>query len=373
MLWLTKKILELREFGYTQHWIKADLNSRPKTPLTREEKDAIRAAYKPFNIIKSFDYKWFEAYKYFQGKADPKSIPEDFWKYYEYVLNPHKYQMIQHKGILHKFLPKEMLPVTIINKMYGVLYDKNDNILSEQQAAELLHKSQHFLYKPNIETGGGKGLQEIDLTKSDEAEQHRVIQDILHRDNFICQELLEGSPAMTRFNHNPRTVNTIRCITLLLNGKASVVSSYLRMSAGDTVNDNVSFSTKTNLNKETANCYVGIHSDGTLHEFGLCRIDRARKFFESPSGIVFKGEKLTFYDRIKEELINLHMHLPFLGFIAWDVTLDKNDNIRIIEINLNYQDIDDHHLFNGAVFADRFEEIMTYIEKNNSPYHILRI
>lgn len=369
---IVRNIIEKREFRGIQNGIKADLATRPKTPLTREEKEAIRAAYAPFHLNKDFDYGWFEAYKYFQGKADPKSIPEDFWKFYEYILNPHKYQMLQHKGVLHKFLPKEYLPGTLVNKIFGILYDKDDRILSEVEAYKILDKSAHFLYKPNKVTGGGKGLQEVDLSKMSKAEREATIRDILQRDHFICQELLEGSTKMTRFNHNPRTVNTIRCITLLLNGKVSVVSSYLRMSAGDTVNDNVSFSTKTNLQTETANCYVGIHPDGSLHEFGLCRIDRARKFYQSPSGIVFKGEKLDFYEHIKETLMDLHMHLPLLGFVAWDVTLDKNDNIRIIEINLNEQDIDDHHLFNGAVFADRFEELMSYLETNHVPYMMMR-
>ena len=369
---LVRKFIAYREFWSIQNSIKADLASRPKTPLTQDEKDAIYAAYKPFHLLKNFDLGWFEAYKYFQGKAEAKSIPEDFWKLYEYVLNPRRYQMIQHKGLLHRFLPKQILPSTLVNKMFGVLYDCNDTVITEQQAYDILDKSANFLYKPNLGTGGGKGLKEIDLRDKCDSDRKSILQDILSGDHFICQELLEGSPKMTRFNYNPRTVNTIRCITLLLNGKASVVSSYLRMSAGNTVNDNVSFSTKTNLNSETANCYVGIHPDGTLHEFGLCRIDRTRKFYKSPSGIVFKGERLDFYDQIKETLIGLHQHLPMLAFIAWDVTVDKDDNIRIIEINLNAQDIDDHHLFNGAVFADRFDELMAFIENNKRPYSLVQ-
>ena len=369
---LINKVFEIREFKNIQKSIRADLDSRPRTPLTKEEKEAIYAAYKPFRVLQNFDLGWFEAYKYFQGKANPKSIPEDFWKFYEYVLNPRKYQMLQHKGMLHNFLPQEILPTTIINKMYGVLFDKDDCVITEQQAITLLKRSRHFLFKPTIGTGGGKGLEIIDLTAIENTEQERIIRGVLHRDNFICQEVMEGNIKMTRFNHSPRTVNTIRCITMMLNGRVSVVSSYLRMSAGDTVNDNVSFSTKTNLNTATANCYVGIHPDGSLHEFGLCRIDRARKFYKSPSGIEFQGKTLDFYGRVKETVMNLHSHLPLLGFIAWDVTLDKNDNIRIIEINLNAQDIDDHHLFNGAVFADRFEELMKYIEKHNTPYSLMR-
>ena len=372
MIPLLQTLFEKHVLSNIQKSIRKDLESRPKTPLTKEEINAIVNAYKPYHLNQNFDYRWFEAYKYFQGKAEAKSIPEDFWKLYEYILNPRKYQMLQHKGLLHKFLPKQILPSILVNKMYGVLYDCNDTVITEQQAFDILDKSANFLYKPNIGTGGGKGLKEIDLRDKSNNDRKSILQDILSGDHFICQELLEGSPKMTRFNYNHRTVNTIRCITLLLNGKPSVVSSYLRMSAGNTVNDNVSFSTKTNLNSETANCYVGIHPDGTLHEFGLCRIDRTRKFYKSPSGIVFKGERLDFYDKIKETLIELHQHLPMLAFIAWDVTLDKDNNIRIIEINLNAQDIDDHHLFNGAVFTDRFDELMSFIEKNKRPYSIVQ-
>lgn len=372
MIPLLQTLFEKHVLSNIQKSIRKDLESRPKTPLTKEEINAIVNAYKPYHLNQNFDYRWFEAYKYFQGKAEAKSIPEDFWKLYEYILNPRRYQMLQHKGMLHKFLPKKILPTTLVNKMYGVLYDREDHVISVSQAADILYKCPDFLYKPNIGTGGGKGLKEIDMRGKSEEECMAIVQDILKGDNFICQELLEGSPQMTRYNYNPRTVNTIRCITLLLNGKASVVSSYLRMSAGNTVNDNVSFSTKTNLNSDTANCYVGIHPDGSLHEFGLCRIDRSRKFFKSPSGIEFKGEKIAFYEQMKETLMELHRHLPMLAFIAWDVTLDKDNNIRVIEINLNAQDIDDHHLFNGAVFADCFDELMSFIEKNKKPYSIVQ-
>lgn len=342
----------------------ADLDSRPKTALTQEEREAVHKEMSTHFPGLRYDIRWFEAYKYFHGTVNPKSIPEDIWTLYEPIANPSRYNSLQHKGLLHRHISPEVLPTIIVNKLNGVLLDKNDQLISDEQAIGLLLNQTDFIYKPTIGTGGGKGIQFFHIDDNNREEQKEKIKEILKGQNFICQEILEGNTKLTKYNKNPRTVNTLRCVTFCMNGKASLFGMYLRMTAGDTINDNVSFSTKTNKDVATANCYVGILPGGILSEFGLCRADRAKKFYESPSGIKFAGEKLEDYERIKEFVTDTHQRrFPMLGFIAWDITIDKNDTIRVVEINLDSQDIDDHHLFNPSVFEEKFEEYCECVNK----------
>lgn len=335
----------------------------PKIPLTVDEKVAVHEEYKGRLNLK-FNLDWFAHYKFYRGDVEVRSVPKDLWMYMERSLNPVKYRLLQHKGMLHRIIDKKYLPVTIINKMFGVILDENDNVVSEADAIERLISHNAFVYKPTVHTGGGKGVELVAFDSDNMDDRKRKIEPMIRKDNFICQDLISCSGLLTRYNKYEVTVNTIRCFSFYMNGQVSVLSSYMRMGGGKTINDNVCLKTAHNNELDTASCYVGIREDGTLCDFAVNMISNYQKHFKSPSGLLLKGEKIGFYDRIKESVISLHKHLPMLKFIAWDITLDSDDNIRIIEINLDSQDIEDHHIFNGAIFASRFEELCDYVRAN---------
>ena len=52
--------------------------------------------------------------------------------------------------------------------------------------------------------------------------------------------------------------------------------------------------------------------------------------------------------------------------IGWDVTIDKEGNPIVIEVNLDRALIEAHQVFNGPVFGDRLAEVKEYIE-NRKP------
>ena len=287
----------------------------------------------------------------------------------EMSLNPKRYRIIQSKGILHKFIDKQYLPVTIVNKINGILFDKDDKILTKEEAIVLLSCMDKFVYKPTIGTGGGKGVELIELKNMESDFRRERCETLINSSqNFICQEVLQCSPIISKYNRYASTVNSIRCFTLNLNGKISVISSYLRMSYSDTVKDNVGASVSHKAgNNIDGGAFVGVGHDGALSSFGMNR--NYEKIFESPSGIILKGERLEFYDKICETATYIHSKLPMLGFIAFDMTIDINENVRVIEINLDSQDIEDHHIFNGAVFKDRMPELITYVRNNRPEFY----
>ncbi len=340
------------------------LSTMPQTALTKEEIKAIRKQYAPLHL--AYDLQWFRYYKFYRGEVDPCFVPRDIWKTFELSLNPIEVRFIQNKATLHRYIDKKYLPVTIINKFHGYIYDSDDHILTEQEAIELLLQHDAFVYKPTDHTGGGKGVKLVDLkTISD---KQTYIADMLKDDFFICQELIQPSKRITRFNNGDKTVNTVRCFTLCLNGKISVISGFMRMGGGQTFNDNACAKTTANLDPKTANCYVGIHpEDGSLNEFCLYAMDLYHKYYYSPSGLLLKDEKLDFWEDITEVAVSLHKKLPMLGFIAWDFTIDANNQPRVIEINLDSQDVDDHHIFNGAVFKPYLQDIIHYTQTHPTP------
>ena len=343
------------------------LRNLPQIKLTSNEKNCIVRLFKPLNI--PVNPNWGGYYKYYLSHYEPLCITPDVWKYMEMSLNPKKYRIIQNKGILHKFIDKRYLPVTIINKINGIVFDQDDNILTKEEAIIILSRYEAFVYKPTVGTGGGKGVELVELKNLDrEFKRERCEKLINGSQNFICQEVLQCSTKISKYNRYESTVNSIRCFTLNLNGKVSVISSYLRMSYSNTVKDNVGASVSHKAgNIEGGGAFVGVRQDGTLSTFGLNR--NYEKIFESPSGIILKGERLNFYDKICETATAIHSKLPMLGFIAFDMTIDISENVRVIEINLDSQDIEDHHIFNGAVFKERLPELLDYVVTNRPNWY----
>lgn len=340
------------------------LSTMPQADLSREEKNAIRSFYGPLHL--AYDWQWFRYYKFYHGYTNPSFVPRDVWKTFELSLNPIEVRFIQNKAMLHRFIDKKYLPVTIINKFHGFIYDKDDRVLSREEATRLLMASDKFVYKPTDRTGGGRGVRLIEMDTIENKEA--FVAELLDGDFYICQELIRPSKRITRFNNGDKTVNTVRCFTLCLNGKVSVISGFMRMGGGQTFNDNASAKTAANLDPKTANSYVGIKpADGQLNEFCLYAADLYTKYFYSPSGLLLKDEKLEFWKDITDVAVSLHEKLPMLGFIAWDFTIDENEQPRIIEINLDSQDVDDHQIFNGPVFADYLQDIIQYTQSHPTP------
>lgn len=356
-------LYEWYKFFRRKYHYSKELKGRNISKLTKKEYLQVRQFYTQIGFNFKFNYRWFEYYKYYNGYISPYYLPKDLWKYMEPILNPVKYRFFQHKGLLNRFLDKIYLPLIYVNKMFGVIYDTDYNIITEQQAIEILIKKDKFIFKPTKGTGGGKGVELLEFVGKDDEYREKILKKIISGDNFVCQEVIVPSKKISKYNRYDKTVNTIRCFTLCLNGVVSVLSSYMRMGGYDVINDNVSMGTKTNFDEDTASSYVGVKSNGELNEFALTRINMNKKQYKSPSGILLSGERLDFYEKVKSVVIAQHEKLPMLGFVAWDITIDDNDNIRIIEINLDSQDIEDHHIFNGAIFEARFNELIEYLKK----------
>lgn len=342
------------------------LRDVPRVSLSVSECKEIRHVFKRLEIPQN--PQWGGYYKYYLSRFDPYCITPDIWKYIEMSLNPKKYRIIQNKNLLHKFIDKSFLPITIVNKINGVLFDKEDNKITEDEAVELLSKYEKFVFKPTLKTGGGKGVELINVDNNDTSQKAQLRNLINGCRNFICQEPLQCNSKLSKYNKYPATVNSLRCFTLNLNGMASVISSYLRMSYSNTVKDNVGASVSRKAGEiEEGGAFVGIGSDGTLSSFGLNR--NYERIIQSPSGIMLKGEKLDFYDVICDTAKSIHSKLPMLGFIAFDMTIDVEDKVRVIEINLDSQDIEDHHIFNGSVFKSRLPELLDYVIANRPNWY----
>ena len=105
---------------------------------------------------------------------------------------------------------------------------------------------------------------------------------------------------------------------------------------------------------------VGIKQDGSFHDFGIRK--SYEKVYESPTGLVFKGMKVPNWEEIKQTVMAFHQHIPYANLISWDITLDQDGNIVVVEVNLDSGELEIYQLYNGPIFGDRLDEVRAYVE-----------
>lgn len=291
-------------------------------------------------------YEVFGFYKHFCGSFNPYYVPNDYYDYAEHVLNLRwSAYFLQHKCNLKFFIPDQHRVNVILQKIDNHYMLKDNTEISEAEAKKILLSTPSFMAKIARGTGGGKGVRKIEWDTIEEKES--FVDELVKPIDMEFEGVLKQSEFMARFN--PDSVNTIRIITLNINGRCTVLSSFLRMGVRGSFVDNLNGN----------GILIGMKQDGALHDFGINK--RFEKQLESPSGIPFKGEVVPEFERIKQIVVSFHKRIPYANLIGWDVALDENNNVIVIEVNLDSAEIEAHQVFNGPVFGNRLNEVMAYI------------
>jgi hypothetical protein len=255
---------------------------------------------------------------------------------------------------LKYILPSKNRAEVILQKIDGHIVLEDNTEISKEVAIAKLKQTPIFVFKIARGTGGGKGVQKIDLEKIQNKDS--FLDELITPIDWEIEKVVEQCDFMAQFNSD--SVNTIRFVTLNINENCSVLSSFMRMGAKGSFVDNLSGG---------HGVLVGINNEGYLNEFG---VDKSfEKQYSSSTGIEFKGKQVPNYTSIKQQIIDFHKKVPFANLIGWDVTLDKELNPIIIEINLDSALVEAHQVFNGSIFGDRLDEVIKYIEKRTPILH----
>jgi Sugar-transfer associated ATP-grasp len=327
--------------------------------LTKSEIKQIDKIFKVLNT--KYTYDWHLFYKNAGGRFNPKFIPDDlFHAQIESSLNPLLYLgVLDHKGLYQTILSYAIQPITYINNIEGVYYNKRMECITRNEAFEILNKAERFIIKPSIGTGGGTSVQLVELFTLSQIEKNDKLNYLFnqYKTNYIVQEVVEQNEETKRFH--PNSLNTIRIMSLFLNDNVTILSAVLRIGTDGRTVDNYS----------SGGILVGIDtSTGKLASHAID--NKIVKYYKSPSGIPFEGCVLNSFDKIKEKVIEYHKQLPLTKIIAWDFAVTANNAIMFIENNLATPEIDFLQYFNGPLFGDRTEEVIEYV-KNNPPKRLI--
>lgn len=333
---------------YSQHKIKRYSRKKVKSYLkgrimTDEQKKKVRNFYKPYkNITTDFHEFYYQK----TGKFFDNYLPDDL--YYcdidMYYNDWNAGKIIDNKCFYNKMLPEVKQPESFASRVNGFWYDENMKMVPQEQIINNLKNEEELFIKYATDSAGGKGVFYIENTTNNIVEQFRKVVVQSQRD-IIIQRKIKQHKVLASLNSS--SVNTIRVLSLLSDEGVKIYSSILRMGIGGSRVDNAS----------SGGITCGIDKNGCLKE--LAYSNKGEKFTEHPtSKSKFTGVKIPKYNEICDLVVNIHPQFPHFRLISWDIAIDEQENIVLIELGLHYGELDFHQLNNGPVFGEDTKKIL---------------
>ena len=284
----------------------------------KEFRDVVVKFWKPYGVRPQ--RFWYRLFCAGSDHYDPRYIPNTIWQktIVPYFNNLSLNSAYTDKGMLSRLFPDVKQPETVVKNMGGSFYNGAEEPISREEAVRLCRDEEHVIFKPTIESGGGRDIQFFD--KADmPAERVDELFDSFDC-NFIAQRIVKQHPDLARINAS--TLNTMRVLSFRFNGEVHILSAQLRMGSSKARIDNVA----------AGGCACPIKPDGWLREKAVSH--KSKWTDETENGIKLKDIRVPSYDRVTETIKTIHGRMPYFGIIGWDFAVSEDGEPVLIEFNL---------------------------------------
>ena len=318
------------------------------TPLTPALKQDILSFWGQYRDVKK-ELHWFEFYNTAcENKELLKYYIPDNIYYAEidtFFTNARRAEAIDDKNLYDLYFHDINRPRAIIRKINGELFDTDYQRINTEQAIERCLQARQVVSKQAIDSCGGHGVKFFDVS----SESVDGLKSWLDKnDNIVIQEVVKQHECLNAIHAD--SINTIRIMSLFLDGEVTILSALLRMGAGGSRVDNGS----------SGGVFCGINADGTLKEVG--HYTDGRTCTQHPQGTVFKGYKIIGYDRCCETVKKLAGRMYTTSqLISWDFAVGADGEPVLIEVNLTDGGLSTHLLSNGPLFGDKTPDILARV------------
>lgn len=164
----------------------------------------------------------------------------------------------------------------------------------------------------------GKGI--FKTYKDDPTKDTRKLYDLCVKDRMLVEECVEACDELKAFH--PKSLNTIRVVTIANKEKAQVFSGVFRTGVGESVVDN----------SHQGGVSVQVNVDNGIIETDGANTSGERFVKHPDSGIVFKGFQIPGWNTIVETCCEA-ARLTENPITGWDVVLNNHGQVEFIEAN----------------------------------------
>jgi len=292
-----------------------------------------------------FKYYWHQYYTYITGVNDVRYIPDDlYFTYIDQYYNNRKLGWgVNDKNYYNIWFPNIKQPNTIIRKVNNIFYDENYHIITLDKALDKCNKHNEFIIKPAIDNGAGQGIIFFRKEKDQDSLENLLNGNKLGR-NFIVQEIVEQHECLSSIHKH--SLNTLRIISLIINGEVKILSSILRMGVNNNRVDNGNM----------GGIACGILDNGQLK--GVAFDLKGNKYTQHPQGFLFRDCIVPSYDKATSIVKQQHEKLAHFRLVSWDIAIDSNGIAVLIEANMRNGGIKYHQYCNGPLFGEYTEEVL---------------
>ncbi len=190
-----------------------------------------------------------------------------------------------------------------------------------EEVKKWIKEQKRFLAKP-IYGGCGHGIEKLE---PEDLKDAKAIDEMLKRwaedkEGYILEEIVIQNEEVSKVY--PCSINTIRTVTLLKEGKPYVVQTYFRIGNEGRFVDN--------FNSGGMTVPIDVKTGVVLDK----AIDKKKNLYDIHpyTGYKIKGFKFPYWEEVIQMAKELSVKIPDMGYVGWDIALTKDGPV-IIEAN----------------------------------------
>lgn len=286
---------------------------------------------------------WLYVYSAIAGRFKEGWIPDN---YYGSVVIPKMkgdYGKISCLKSLHSALFCNNSFPDLLSYSNGLFFDTNYRVISPDFLQDKLFTGQDKVTYKIDNSSRGRAIFFFDRESFDLLKIYKLGNGVFQRfinQHKMFQEFAKGSVA------------TLRMTTVLEDdGRTSLRACYLRLGTG----------ADTHVQSKS---HIRIPIDmqnGAFNNTGFTtswlEID-----CHPTSKVEFQGKSIPAFDDCRKLVTTLHRRVPYARCIGWDVTIDDEENVKVMEWNAEHNDIKFGEATQGPCFSDLHWERLTKTE-----------
>jgi hypothetical protein len=306
-----------------------ELNGQTLTPKMKKSADDYSV-----EVFGSKRYAlWLYVYALVRGQFVEGWLPDNFFQ--RFVM-PHINKQLRHMTDYKSFSNVVLRTTALPDIGYfidGHLYDRELSIVGLDDFRKMISSHQTLFVKEDNSGGEGRGVRKFTSEELTEDSLRKI-------GNCVIQAPIKQHPFFDEMISS--SVATIRITTVKdTAGKIDIRGAFLRLGRKHTAWVQANDSIKVAV----------INGSGDLDRFGYDP-DWKRLMCHPDSGIIFWNRRIPNFQQAVEACIELHNKLPHFTIIGWDVAVDQDEQVQLMEWNGDGVDIKFAEATTGPWFSD---------------------